>query len=719
MAIKRLFNSGAPLVDDKGDGTFVPLTKIDGGNITNKFREAFESYDPVAGGRWTQQLASGDIITLDGNTAAASYLVISKDPLSTGVSSVDCLPKFGMPFEAAIGLHLSQRTVGQEFAIEFVSDEPPLTAPIDLAISSISQNTTTLTVNTTLPHNLRPGMRIGIRDVTDSRFNYPALVVATTPTTNQFTCTAGPAGTIPSVTAGPFTSGFVFFRSALGFAPNGTSMIFENASATNASFYIRSESGDTLPSGTIAGSHIVTTLSTASVQAVNTANSYSFQPTNEFRLSQFIDGIQWSDSIVDTLAASNNRYKRTQVVPDIAHEYKFRIRATNNASLSRPVAQIVTAVKTGTTTATITTDVPHGLTIADLIVVYGIRDQAATAFPNLLTATAVASVVDANNFTVVIGTAATVTSYGGFVAKVNGGNLMSALGANAVIAQSVVRTSNVVTVTGNATWTGVLIGDYVNLVGCRNNTDGATLGIDGAYRVRNIATTSLELEPIGSTPTGADIVSVNCGGAVIKRTDLRVSFVRVLDFERQRVELLSRPTGDISSATSVNVQNTAAVTLANTTIAGTVAVDAAIPAPVTIGLRASNANIAAMSTTGDSVAALGTMIGAQITKPFALPEAGWNSSLALTTATATAIQTAAGTGLKRHITALQAINTGTAVDLIILDGVTERWRLTLPQNVPVAFEFPTELVTTANAALNANLSAVGTVRANFQGYTAP
>jgi len=113
------------------------------------------------------------------------------------------------------------------------------------------------------------------------------------------------------------------------------------------------------------------------------------------------------------------------------------------------------------------------------------------------------------------------------------------------------------------------------------------------------------------------------------------------------------------------------------------------------------------------------MIGAGVVKPYALPEAGWNASLSLTTTSDVAIQTAGAAGLKRHITAIQAINTGTAVDLIIKDGTTERWRLTLPQNIPVSIEFPTELVTTAATALNATLSAAGTVRLNAQGYTAP
>jgi hypothetical protein len=182
---------------------------------------------------------------------------------------------------------------------------------------------------------------------------------------------------------------------------------------------------------------------------------------------------------------------------------------------------------------------------------------------------------------------------------------------------------------------------------------------------------------------------------------------------------MTRPTGDIANAVPVVLQG-GALTSGTVAAAGTVAVDAAIGNPVTAGLRASNANIAAMSAAGDSVGWLGTMIGAGIVKPYALPEAQFDASLALTTTTAAAIAAAAGAGIKRHLVAVQAINTGAAaVDLIILDGVTERWRLPLPVNVPVDVEFPTHLAVTANTALNANLSAAGTVRANFQGYTAP
>lgn len=126
-------------------------------------------------------------------------------------------------------------------------------------------------------------------------------------------------------------------------------------------------------------------------------------------------------------------------------------------------------------------------------------------------------------------------------------------------------------------------------------------------------------------------------------------------------------------------------------------------------------------TSNDAVDHTLTTAAQLLVKQGGVTEASWNSSIALSTTTATALIAAAGAGLKRHITGLQAINTGASVvDLIILDGATERFRLPLPINVPVVLNFEaTHLITTAATALNVNLSAAGTVRVNGQGYTAP
>lgn len=181
--------------------------------------------------------------------------------------------------------------------------------------------------------------------------------------------------------------------------------------------------------------------------------------------------------------------------------------------------------------------------------------------------------------------------------------------------------------------------------------------------------------------------------------------------------LSERPT----SYPVVNVQQAVAANLLTTaTASGPAAHDAAASGnPLRVSARALTAHYAAVQT-GDTADLVATLAGSLIVKPYAIPEQTWNSSLSLTTTTATALAVAAGAGLKRHITGLQAVNTGaSALDLIILDGATERWRLTLPPNVPVVVPFNTELLTTANTALNANLSAAGTVRVSAQGYTAP
>jgi hypothetical protein len=655
---------------DQGDGTHAPVVHAVAQNITGKFRDAFEVYDPLSGGRWAESKAAGDLIFVDGNAAAASYLVISKNPLVAGTeSAIETVGMYGMPIELAFGASMSQRTLGQEFAVELVSVEPPLPNVSDLAISAISQTTTVLTVDTVLAHGLTPGKSIGIIGCSDSRANYPSLVVATIPSPTQFTATAGPGGTIPSlsITNPAGAKGSVYVRERFGRAVNGASQIFENATATNASMYIRSESGDALPSGTIAGSHAVTVGTTAPVQLVNAPFTYAFAPTTEFRINVQADRTQWYDSAVDAVAQTASRLLRTQVCPDPEHEYKLRLRATNNKGLTVPVAQIVSAVKTASTTATITTATPHGLTTADVVVVYGIRAQGAAEFPNLLTATAVASVVDATNFTIVIGTSGTITSYGGYVARVNGGNLMSALGGNAVVAQSAVLSTlsdgtRQLVLTGNTNWAGLTIGDMVELVGVRDNVAGVSLGVDGPWKVANSVTTALTLVlPFANQRTiPANFGSTNCGGGVIKRTCLRLSFVRLFDYERQRVELLARPSGDISSAAPVAVQNTPAVTLTSTTIAGTAAVDAAIGNPVTAGLRASNANITAMSAAGDNVGWLGTMIGAGVVRPYSLPEADWITPAPIggivNTTTPFQVRESAGAGIRNYVTAIDLVS---------------------------------------------------------------
>jgi hypothetical protein len=488
-------------------------------------------------------------------------------------------------------------------------------------------------------------------------------------------------------------------------------MIFESATATNASFYFRSNSGDASPGVTgasLTGNHSAPVATNASVALSSNPFSYTLSPTSEFRLQMASDRVQWFDSAVDVATGTTQRAIRTSVCPSPTKKYRLRFRATNNKGLTVPNARVISATKSGATTATVVFDRPHGYTTSDFVVMYGSRNQ--TDYPNNATPTAVLSVVSPTSITVVWGATTTGTGNGGFMARAQGGQ--AAQGVQATAVQSASITSGVLTLVGAASWSGLLNGDFVNFFG-GYDTLGVDANLDGVYRVTNSATTSLDLVPIGGTVIPTTLASVNIGGAVIRRTCSRASWARLFSYSRERVEFAPRPSSDTTIALPVQVTSAIAAQGAVGNNSTTV------PLPLLTSVVGVSANPTA-GTTARQQQAIGTLIGVPITKPYAIPEAGWNASLALTNTTAAAIQAAAGAGLKRHCTAVQAINTGaSAVDLIILDAATERWRLTLPINIPVAFALPTEIVTTANAALNANLSAAGTVRANFQGYTAP
>jgi len=483
------------------------MIKSSAQNISTKFRDSFEKYEPNSGGLWKEiNKATGDIVQVDGNAASASYLVISKDPLADGQETIiESIPTFDMPMEMSFGLHMSQRTLGQEFFVEIVDTDEPMSAQADIDILNIQQTTTTLTVNTPTPHGLVPGKRIGIKNVPDSRFNYPALVVSSIPSPTQFTATAGPGGTIASVTAGPYsTAGMkVYYRPTFNYSKNGVNYVFENATTTNGSLYVRENSGDTLPSGTILGNQSATTGSTTSVQLVSSmTNTYTFTATTEFRLAIQGDRIQWHSSGIDSTGETTNHLVRIQVIPDVAKTYKLRLRFRNTDSFPVVDAQIVSIVKTSATTSRVTLDrnintvMTAGLTQINL---YGVRDRTANVYPNITTPIAITAIPANNQIDITHGTVSGTVSYGGFISIANGGTIIPGVSPQTI--QSVSITNGILTFVGDATWTGMIIGDYLNAVSVRNIVDGTSLNLDGTYRVRNINTTALELEPIGATVT--------------------------------------------------------------------------------------------------------------------------------------------------------------------------------------------------------------------------
>lgn len=569
----------ASAVDDSGKDIQLKATPSGAlvtGNIPTKFKETFETWP---NDNWTQsQSPSGsntDLIFLDGNALAASYLVISKDPFAQGTDTyVDTTSKFSMPAEVVAGLHLSQTAWGHDASIEFIEADYVADLP-NIAIAGLSQIATAVTVDTVAPHNLVPGHRIGISDCSDSRFNYPSLVVSSIPTPTQFVCTGGPNGVLSGLTAiasVPGAKGSVFRRSALSLSKNGTALHFESPTNTLGFFYSRASAGDVFPFGSGTGNSIITRQATSvgssgSTALTSAAYTYAWSPTTEYKLTCLADRLQWTDSAVDTTAAGSARLTRTQIIPDPFKEYFIRFKLNAQQSVTVPGANIQSIAKTASATATVTTFTPHGLVSNDLVVGFGVAN--ATAFPALTTPAAV-TVTSSTQFTVTWGSSTTATSYGGFIGRANGTCPLPGAVSQAI--QSAVKTtlvdgSHQVVLVGSASWSGVAIGDHVNLYGVRDSSTNNLLGIDGVWKVANIATTTLTLVNVNSfSPVVADFNNPACAGGVIKRTEMRISYFRVFEFERQRFEMLARPSGDVAAAAPIVIQGG---TLPSVTTVGT------------------------------------------------------------------------------------------------------------------------------------------------------
>ena len=691
-------------------------------NVTAKLRDAAEIYPRPDS--WAETVAPGDFIIQRGNTAGAGWIEISKSPFANNSQTIlELKPRVQMPLRLVAMLSLTHRNAGEQIpSMEFVSDDPsyggePVPDPVPVEILNASQTTTTITINfATAPEvPFRVGQVVSIYGFVDTRLNANSCTVASIVRPTSITVVGNDYALTSTTIASTLGNGTAFIERAdmLGGARNGVSIVHGSGTVTQRRFYARAQGGLARPSGTLAGSHHVTTGTDASTAFAGAAPfSESWGVPLETFLTLSREGLVFGDRSPDASAAVSGRFRSSQVVPNPERDYLLRFRVRSTPSFTRPVAKIVSIVKAGSTTATITTDEPHGCVTGQYVGFYGVNNQ--TAFANQTTGLA-CTVLNDTQLTVVHGSSTTATSYGGFLMRVHGQQALG--GAIAQVAQSVSRTDNVLSLVGNGTWATTAIGNIVELIGLRDTVTGADLGLDGSYVVRNLVTSTLTLEPVpGQAPTGDDFTSVNCGGGVVQRLGYRIHGVTFTDYQPMLTEPAFAGLNEQSNAQAV----VGTVSMTSTTVAGTVAQDAAVPNPIAIGGRAASANQAAMSAAGDLVHTMHTMIGAVVQKPYAIPEAEWATSLALTATTDVEVQTAAGAGLKRHVTMIQATNTGVAaVSVLLRDGTTTRLTITIPAGQSIVMPLPTGIPLTANTALNVQLSGAGTVQFNALGYTAP
>ena len=691
-------------------------SNLDKANTNSVIYDNFNKFDPADGVWNIVSKASGDIVQVDGNTLASNYLAMSLDPLAEDTTTIiDSVSTINSPEkELKILPSCSQRVIGHEFTAALVSVETPATPTAPIAISSISQTTTTLSITTLSPHGLQVGDRISISDIPDSRLNYNNLVVGANIDLTSFTCTSTINGGLSSFTSSVYNTGTVHLRPVFDYIPNAVGIIFEGGTSNQHSFFIKNGSSGIYPSGAIGGTHNVTNGGIISSQAV-AANydNINFSAPSSFEIHTARDFCEFLDRTPNSSQNLHNiRTRNDPITIDPRGQYKVRLKIRANKSNTRPIAKITTITKTGTTTATVSTDVAHGLNINDFVNIFGVRDQ--TNFPNLATATQVASIVDATNFTIIIGSATTATSYGGYVSRVNGG--INQGGAIAQSIQSISRTNNILTLIGSANWSGVVVGDYVNIYSCRIDLTGADAGVDGVYRVSYFTTTTLILTPI-SAPTGANIASTNCGGGVIKRSDFRIHRIILDKVDKVAVEVRGGTAkNDPSSSTAVILVNTPTVGLSANQAGHS---NAASGNPVRVAGRVVTSQDTGLINNDVSDLFM-TTAGQLVIKNYASSEFDWQYTGTLTTTTAVAMTAAGPASVRSYLTGLVYQNTSaTATTILILDGgsTIATFQASASMSMPAIITFPTPIKSSAAIALNINCGTTGAnVIVSSQGY---
>lgn len=493
-----------------------------------------------------------DFVVFSKSSNGQNFTEISIDPLSDSETQtiLEYIAPVNIPSYIEFELGISQRTYGDHIVFEVTDKVDRDNDPVEYSIVSMSQTTTTLTVTLDNPFDGFIGSWVDIYGLADSRFNYTSAAVATISLNKKtLTITTADELTLVSLTATPasLVGGKLKRQSKLQNAKNAVGMRFTGASPTTAAFMSRFDGGSIREVGTLTGSRLATNSTTAQTYTSGLNGQVEIKASSRYRIEVEPEIITFMDKTIDSAGVGYGiRQAFTGVKPSLStNSYCTRFRAVSPRSISRPVAKIVSAVKaTATTTATITTDVPHGLGVDSWVNIYGIANQ--TVFANLTAGTKVASIVSDTVFTIVIGTATIATSYGGYVSLNNGQKVQQ--GAIAQVVQSVaVDSDGFVTLVGSGNWAGLGgVGEYVNLLGVRNSTNGADMGVDGVYRVSNFATTTLILEPVrdsyGSlainglgnpiSATSGVITTTNAGGALILRTTARIHNINVANYSQ-------------------------------------------------------------------------------------------------------------------------------------------------------------------------------------------
>ena len=531
--------------------------------------------------------AGGDFVAQVSGVNGQVIRALSASPLSTGESYVvnynkavqqPCSMEFAVSFVRGGGIGFATASL---FADDPVNGADPVPSPINIvsyyqssAVAGAANTTTAgtvmhITLETALPsvganNAVFVGDWINITGLVDNRFNYPnACINYISP--DRKTIAVGfsdevalpslvsPASGVTTVTLG---TGKVNFYNNLSGARNAFGLKFTGTTPTSAAVVSIFGGDDNQVSGSVLGDNRINIASTAPTYVTGALwGQYEIRASSRYKLDCTPDVSLFLDKPEQALNTWSTRELRTSVKPSTNALLYPRFRLYKPVSMSRPIAKIVKAEKlTATTTATITTDVAHGLVTGNYVTIKGIANQ--TVFASF-TAPAAVTVVNATSFTVTIGTATIATSYGGSVIIANGGKDQPGI-INNTIQNAVSVTAegnNWLNLTGAATWASLVnLGDYINIHGVRNSTTGADIGVDGAWEVAHISTTALYLKPIFDiagnrvSPALGTLASVACGGSAIIRQTLRSHNLSVSSWKDMKIGIDGAGTTRIDKA---------------------------------------------------------------------------------------------------------------------------------------------------------------------------
>ncbi len=246
-------------------------------------------------------------------------------------------------------------------------------------------------------------------------------------------------------------------------------------------------------------------------------------------------------------------------------------------------------------------------------------------------------------------------------------------------------------------------------------------GANGSFTITVIDANSFDL--VGSSFSGAYLnngwASISRNLAPASNTDIRVQFVTIADYAELTTEITAgRGQSVAGQGLGVNVLN--AITPVGGQARNTTG---ALPVLVATGYSANPAAV----TTARGVDLLATLIGALVTKPYAIPEADWQTAAAaggIINTTDVVLRAAAAAGIRNYVTSIDVRNAHATVatEVVIKDGATVIWRQLLPAAMaaPVEITFPTPLRGTAATAINVACITTGAqVYVNAQGFAAP